>query len=44
MVSPTAPAQMIAHPGNGYDMRQDMLDRGLARDKDEYTALLQAAE
>ena len=44
VVSPTAPAQMIAHPGNGYEMRQDMLDRGLARDKDEYTALLQAAE
>ena len=41
---PTAVEGMFAQPGNGYEMRQDMLRRGLARDKDDYKAILQAAE
>mgnify|MGYP001364195445 CR=1 FL=1 len=31
VVSPTDPSQMVAKPGNGFDMRAEFLRRGLAR-------------
>ena len=36
VVNPTPPDRMIAHPGNGYTMREVFLREGLGRLKDDF--------
>ena len=38
--NPTPPEAMTAHAGNGHDMQQDFLDRGIGRFKDDYLAAI----
>ncbi len=36
VISPTPPEQMIAHPGNGSNMRDVLIERGLVTPKSDY--------
>ncbi len=38
VTAPTPPEQMTAHPGNGFDMRDVLIERGLVAPKADYTA------
>ena len=42
VTTPTPPAEMTAHAGNGHSMRETFLRQGTARDTEEYRQLLAA--
>ncbi|MCP5371751.1 MAG: VOC family protein [Hyphomicrobiales bacterium] len=44
VTAPTPPAEMTAHAGNGYDMRDAALREGRGRLKPDYARLVKAAE
>ncbi len=40
VTKPTPPEEMIAHPGNGFEMRETFLREGTGRDTEEYSRLI----
>jgi hypothetical protein len=44
VTEPTPPERMTAHGGNGLTMRETFLREGLARETDEWKALMAGAE
>lgn len=44
VTNPTPPDDMIAHAGNGSPMREDFIARGIGRLRQDYAALVDAAE
>ena len=40
VTSPTPPEQMIAHAGNGHEMRETFLREGMGRDTEEYSRVI----